>query len=162
MEDLLILRPNTAVPVVSTVLGWTIIVLAFIFTVKYALPEYTLLTPGVSGFIVALVLLVGVIEFTRVHRTEYRISAERIEYSESLFSERITSIPMKQVTNIVMRRDFFLDRIFGTGSIILATATQGIEIHHIENPKMSFAKMLEFQNRATPLGQEKELQQLKE
>ena len=165
-EPQLIIKPRVVVPVVATVLGWTIIIEAILLTVEYALPEYAawVIDPGMRGFFAALIILIGLVQYLSLHKLEYRIFKDRLEYQEFFLTQTVSSIPMKRVTNMTMRRDWFMDRIFDTGTIIVFTESldRGIEIGFVREPKATFAKFLEIQSAATPLGPEKELVALKD
>jgi membrane protein YdbS with pleckstrin-like domain len=165
-DPLMVVRPRLLVPVIATILGWTAIVLALLLTVQAALPQFNHITsePGVRGFLAGIVVVIGLAQYLVMRHTEYRVYSDTLEYREFAFTQSITVVPMKRITSITMTRDLFIDRIFNTGTISFLRfgSEEMIDIPYVHFPKETFARLLEIQSKATPLGPAGDLENLKD
>jgi len=82
-----------------------------------AVGAYLLVVGLILALAVAAVLFYKILQ---IRKTYYTVSAERIEHSTGVFSQRIDNLDMFRVVDIKLRRSVF-DRIVGVGTVTLTT-----------------------------------------
>jgi len=95
---------------------------------------------GLAVFI--LILAVNLFfTFMTLKRTEYIFFDDRIEYYEGFLTRIKKIVPLYKITDVGMRKGWFIDTIFNTGTIDLNTAGSfgsAILIRYVENPDNVF------------------------
>ena len=142
---LLMLKPKISVALIPTMIYWLIL---GAWLALYVRPAFFFLGNFWIGYLLAFVVVWGVAIFVRYmnlkHRN-YNFFKDRAEFQEGFLNIDQKTVPYDKVTDITLRKTVW-DRLFGTGTITVATAgtfggrgflnygAGGIAIQYVETP----------------------------
>ncbi|MFP4401714.1 MAG: PH domain-containing protein [Candidatus Nanoarchaeia archaeon] len=89
-----------------------------------------------GGILLILTIFSTLKQIIRFKYTTYIITPQHIKYSYSFLAKTIVTIPTTQITDVQSRVGFFLDKLFGVGTLQLFTSGSSgadISLKHISN-----------------------------
>jgi uncharacterized membrane protein YdbT with pleckstrin-like domain len=147
-DPIITLKPKLYIPLIGTLLGWIILVVAIILVFQYALPEYLkyILNPQILGIAACIIILMAAWEYLSMLKTVYKVYPDRIEFQESFFTQTTTSIPRERIDGVTLHHGWVADNIFKTGSITLITKEKSIVLDYLGSSDETYSKLLDWQS----------------
>lgn len=120
METDLVVKPNVLAHTSASILGSLFGALILMFYI-FRMGIFT--RPIFAGLVLAVITGFSLlILYLNARKTQYLFYNDRVEYYEGFMTKERKIIPYQKITDITQKRTWFIDNIFGTGTILITTA----------------------------------------